>query len=216
MTRDAINRLVLTVAGVGLLSGSGAASPRELHDQLRNRVLESIGQVSDCCPAAVRAALERDPGFGPLLESYRRRALAAVRSHPEAQDAVQETLLKVWRGRPDVFLESHDDVLRYLKTATRRNLYTGIREAAQNRNGELAQQAWTKEGDPADVALSEDLLAALSARLDPRDFQVLEAYLDGRDSQRRIAGALGLSRYAVGQSTERIGKELRTLLSGSA
>jgi DNA-directed RNA polymerase specialized sigma24 family protein len=200
--RDVLNKLVLTVAGLGLLSGSAAAS----------------GTVEAPSPAAVRAALQKDPEFGSRLETFRRRALAAVRSHPEAQDAVQETLLKVWRGRPDLFLKGADEVVRYLRTATRRNLATNVRKSAgpgtQSMNGtaDLLDGTAAEAEDPLESVASEELLPPLTARLAAADLPILEAYLDGATSQREIGRRLGLTRYAVGAATARIGDELRALL----
>ncbi len=202
--RDVLNRLVLTVAGLGLLAGALPASGSET-----------------CSPAAVREALQRDPGFGKRLESYRRRALAGFRSHPEADDAVQETLQRVWKGRPGLFLEAGDEVVRYLRAATRRNLATEIRKSAGpgvrpvNGTDQLLEGCSTRAEDPAEIVASEQLLEALAARLEPRDLEILEAYLDGATSQRGIARSLGLTRYAVSSATARIGDELRALLGGT-
>lgn len=218
--RDVIHRLALTVAGAGLLAGTAASSPRELHEVVRARVTESLALRDEGSPEAVREALQRDPAFDRLLESLRQAALAAVRSHPEAQDAVQETLLKIWRGRPEIFLEEHEHTVRYFRTATKRNLATAIQRAAgpgrRNGDGEYAQELPSGDRDPADVVASDDLLAELSARLGPEECAVLHSYTAGESSQRRIAEALGESRYAVGRATARIGKELRTLLERPA
>jgi RNA polymerase sigma factor (sigma-70 family) len=200
--RDVLNKLVLTVAGLGLLSGSAAAGTA----------------APTTSPAAVRAALERDPDFGRRLEVYRRRALAGVRTHPEAQDAVQETLLKVWKGRPDLFLKDAEEVVRYLRTATRRNLATNVRKSAGpgtqpvQGTADLLEPTPAPVDDPSDEVASAELLEQLTERLEPPDREILAAYLDGSPSQRQIARSLGLTRYAVSAATERIGDELRALL----
>jgi RNA polymerase sigma factor (sigma-70 family) len=214
--RDVIHRLVLTLAGAGLLAGTASSSPRELHEVVRARVTESLALRDEGSAEAVREALRKDPAFDRLLESLRKAALAAVRSHPEAQDAVQDTLLKIWRGRPQIFLEEHENTLRYFRTATKRNLLTAIqRTAGPGKRGdasELAEDLPGRDRDPLDSVASRDLMAELSARLGPDELDVLAMYADGESSQRRIGEALGKSRYAVGQATTRIGKELQVLL----
>ena len=218
--RDVIHRLVLTLAGAGLLAGSASSSPRELHEMVRARVTQSLALRDEASAEAVREALRSDPAFERLLESLRKSALAAVRSHPEAQDAVQETLLKIWRGRPEIFLEEHENTVRYFCTAAKRNLVTAIQRAAgpgrRAGDGELAEQLASDDQDPADDVASGDLLAELSARLGPEECAVLDFYTAGESSQRRIAEALGESRYAVGRATARIGKELQALLERPA
>ena len=218
--RDAIHRLVLTLAGAGLLAGSTTASPREVHEGVRARVTQSLALRDEASSAAVRKALRSDPGFERLLESLRKSALAAVRSHPEGPDAVQETVLKIWRGRPEIFLEEHENTVRYFCTAAKRNLATAIHRAAgpgrRGGDGELANEPDRGDRNPDKLAASRDLLAELSARLGPEECEVLDAYSAGESSQRRIAEALGRSRYAVGRATARIGQELRTLLGQPA
>lgn len=214
--RDVIHRLVLTLAGAGLLAGSATSSPRELHEVVRARVTESLALRDEGSAEAVRDALRRDPAFERLLESLRKTALAAVRSHPEAQDAVQETLLKIWRGRPQIFLEDHENTVRYFRTATKRNLLTAIQRAAgpvrKGEGCEAAEELASADRDPGDSVASRDLIAELSTRLSPEERDVLDALAGGESSQRRIAEALGKSRYAVACATARIGRELRTLL----
>ena len=217
--RKVINRAMLTLASVGLLTAGGAASLKGLHETVRGRVLGSMGHTTAGTPTSVRAALRKDPDFDELLESHTRRVLATVRRHPEAEDAVQETMLKVWRGRPDLFLKTHDDVVRYLSVAAKRNLATCIQKTTgrgrsiTNGNEELIDVTRSPDAGPDAVAGSDDLIATLVSRLEPGDSDVLDAYLEGHKSQRSVAVALGISRHAVNQATERIGTELLNLTS---
>ena len=111
--RETLKRFALTVAGISVLAGasSGIEDPVQAHERVRHRVLESIGSEGPSLES-VRRALEREPDFGRLLEHFRLRSLRPLRNRDEAEDAFQETLLKTWRGRPSIFLQPHDEVVR--------------------------------------------------------------------------------------------------------
>jgi RNA polymerase sigma-70 factor, ECF subfamily len=67
----------------------------------------SMGSTTDAGEAAILAALRGgdQAGFSTLVERYRRQLLAhcyrMVGSREEAEDLVQETFLRAWRGRAD-------------------------------------------------------------------------------------------------------------------
>jgi RNA polymerase sigma factor (sigma-70 family) len=215
--RTALHRLLLTLAGAGVLSGAATADPAALHQELRGRVLGAVGEDADGKAEAVRDALHADPAFEPLLEVFRRQALSAVAHHPEGADAVQDALLKVWKGRPQVFLQDSDSVARYLRSAARRNLLTRIDRASGRgrlRPADVAEPHRTPVGseEPTGAAELADLVDALAARLDGDELRVLERYLAGEESQRAIGRDLGLSRHAVDRCTGRIARELAALL----
>ena len=216
--RKILNRITLALAGLGLLSGvAGADFPAKLHDEVRHRVINEVGsdQISD---DVLRTVLGKDPDFGLLLEYYLERCLNTVKDSHHADDASQQTILKIWKGRPQIFLKPHDEVIKYFKTSTKHNFFTEIRKAAVwNEKREMDQPDMTEiagplSSNPAEEAVARDLHDALVSHLSPIDLDVLDAYLSGTRSQRKIAEALGISRYAVRQSTEIIQQELHDLL----
>lgn len=207
-----LNGLVLTIASIGMLSGPGLADGQRMHEGLRSRVLESLGETSAHAASDVRDALRDDPEFERLLDYLRTRAGSSVNRHAAGDDAVQQTLLKIWRGRPEVFLLPHDEIIRYLKSATGRNLLTEIdRSNARLGVGPLNIDP-ADDRDPARDADTEDLLHTLRNRLDDTGRTVLEARLEGHHSERKIAAATGLTRHAVGRATEGITSALADLV----
>jgi RNA polymerase sigma factor (sigma-70 family) len=213
-----LNRIALALAGLGLLTGSaGADIPAKLHDEVRHRIIEKIG-VDDVSADAVRAALGEDPDFELLLEYYFERSLNGFRSSHHADDALQQTMMKIWKGRPQIFLRPHDEVVKYLQTSAKRNFFTEISKIASLRDRTGNQQIDVEEishpriCDPAEEAATRDLYNELVSRLSRTEQEVLEVFLSGTSSQRKIAGEMGISRYAVSQSIENIKQELRALL----
>jgi RNA polymerase sigma factor (sigma-70 family) len=214
-----LNRIALALAGLGLLTGSaaGADAPARLHDEIRNRIIDRFG-VEEASPDAVRDALDSDPDFGLLLEYYLEKSLNGLRNSRHADEALQETLLKIWKGRPHIFLKPHDEVIKYFQTSARHNLYTELRKAntLKEKQGrqqvDLAEVPQTLTRDPAEEAADRDLYEALASHLDRTELDVLDAFLSGTPSQRRIAGELGLSRYTVSQAVARIKEVLQHLL----
>jgi RNA polymerase sigma factor (sigma-70 family) len=216
--RKILNRITLALAGLGLLTGvAGADFPAKLHDEVRHRVINGVGsdQISD---DALRTALGKDPDFGLLLEYYLERCLNTSQDTHHADDAFQQTILKIWKGRPQIFLKPHDEVIKYFKTSTKHNYFTEIRKAAvRNKKREMdqpdmAEIAGPLSSNPAEEAATRDLHDKLVSRLSQSDLDVMDAYLSGTNSQRKIADALGISRYAVRRSTENIQEELLALL----
>ena len=208
----ALNGLVLTLAGIGLLSGPGIANGPRLHEGLRGRVLESLGETAPHAASDVRAALRGDPEFERLLDYLRTHAASVVARHTAGDDAVQQTLLKIWRGRPEVFLLPHDEILRYLRSATGRNLLTEIDRSNGRRGVHPLDVDPADHRDPVGDADTEDLLHALRNRLDGTERTVLDARLEGHHSERKIAAATGLTRHAVGRATEGITNALADLV----
>jgi RNA polymerase sigma factor (sigma-70 family) len=210
--------MALALAGLGLLTGAAQADvPSKLHDEVRHRVIDEVG-VEEISADAVRTALGRDPDFGLLLEYYQERTINGFRSANHAEDAVQETLLKIWKGQPQLFLKPLDEVLRYFQTSIKHNFITQItketnhRERWESKAGEVAEFSQASFRDPAEEAASKDLFDELASRLSRSDLDVLEAYLSSPSSQRKIAQEIGISRYAASRSTERVKEVLRNLL----
>lgn len=216
--RKILKRIALALTGLGLVSGSAVAdAPNRLHDEVRNRILNEVS-VDHVTPHALRAALGSDPDFGLLVEYYGQRSLEAIPRSLHARDAVQETMLKIWKQRPQIFLRPHDEVVRYFKTSARHNLLTEIKKAAARKetgndpSSDPAEAPQTQHSDPAEEAAGRDLYHELASRLTPTDLDVLDAYLSGAHSRRRIAAEAGISRYAAGRSMEKIKQLLETLM----
>lgn len=214
----ALNGIVLTLAGIGLLTGPGAAgaAPERLHADLRARVLDDLGDPADHPPEAIRTALKNDPDFAPVVAHHTRKALDGVRRHPSGEDALQETLLKIWKGRPGIFLKPHDEVVRYLRASTGRNLCTNIQRAGRTGAATPERQALAEaaatDHDPTSDPITDDLLTALRTRLDPVAREVLRVRIDGHQTERTIATVTGLTRYSIARATDRIHAELADLL----
>lgn len=210
--------MALTLAGCGLLVSSGLwTDSARLHDTIRARVLAGLG-AAPTSAESVRAALRGDPEFGRLLACFCRRTLATLRHPVHAEDAVQETFLKTWKGRPEMFLREHDEVLRYLREAARRNLLTLMHRAAPAPNGrraadaDLATLASPETSDPLAALAAQDLLEQLQQRLDPEERAALAERLAGAHSERELSAGIGASRYAASQLTESIRRKLAQLL----
>jgi len=207
-----LNGLVLTLAGIGLLSGPGLAEGPRLHEGLRGRVLDSLGDIPGHAASDVRAALRDDPDFDRLLDYLRTHAAASVKRYDSGDDAVQQTLLKIWRGRPEVFLLPHDEIIRYLRSATGRNLLTEIGRSNARRGVSPLNIDPADARDPTPDADTQDLLDTLRERLDDTGREVLAARLEGHHSERKIAVATGLTRHAVGRATAGIKSALSDLI----
>jgi len=213
--RHALNGLFLTLAGVGLLSGSAVADGPRLHEEIRNRVTSSLGSQVPTAEA-IREALRNDPAFDRLIGYLRARTGTGVRGHGSGEDAQQDALLKIWRGRPQILLKPHEEVLRYLRAANGRNLLTEIDKSSSKRSVPLIDgldPAATVRDDPTASYEAMDLVKALHDRLDANQRDVLEARLEGHRSERSIARATGLSRHIVAQALESVHRELNVLLA---
>src|SRR5262245_10737286 len=102
-----IKGVALALAGLGLLGGAvGEHNARSVHDRMRTRVLERVAG-HETARDEVRAALRCDPDFDRLLAYHLQRLLQVRRASDVAEDAVQATLYKVLRGRPEIFLREH-------------------------------------------------------------------------------------------------------------
>lgn len=215
--RKILKRIALALTGLGLVSGPAVAdAPNRLHDEVRNRILNEVS-VDHVTPHALRAALGSDPDFGLLVEYYGQMSLDAIPRSRHARDAVQETMLKIWKQQPQIFLRPHDEVVKYFNTSARHNLLTELKKAAaQKEMGNdpsfaPVEAPRSRHPDPAEEAAGRDLFNELASRLDPTDLKVLEAYLSGSHSRRRIAERAGISRHAAGRSMEKIKQLLETL-----
>jgi|GEM_PF-2347553 len=219
--RKTFTRIAVALAGLGLFAAAGGAdAPTRLHDEVRSRILNEIGEEHDSGDV-VRRALANDPEFGLLLEYFLETSQDALRRFHHSDDAVQETILKIWKGQPQIFLKSHDEVIKYFKTSTKHNAITAIKKANNRKelvgagrsdSSEFSEVPGSWRQDPAEEAAQHDLFDELSSRLSPTDLEVLEAYASGASSQRDISKIVGISRYAAGQSTENIRHALQTLL----
>lgn len=209
--RKAITGIALTLASCGMLSGSAAAEETvRLHAQVRARILNEVGSLT---ADAIREALRQDPDFNRLLTRLRRESLDSAGRSDLAEDAAQDTLMKIWQGRPELFLLPHGDLVRYVRTAARRNLWTATaRDRA--RSGSSLEVEPCDVADPADAAAALDLLDELIDRLDPMERQVLEQRAQGVISQRDTAAALGQTRYAATRIGDGLDRKALALLEG--
>lgn len=189
-----------TLKGLAFIAGCGAlANPaladgtRELHQEVRSRVLTQVGTTRTA--QQLRDALSGDPEFNRLLSRIRRHSLWPVRGDEDGEDAIQNALLKMWKGRPELFLLETEEVVRYLKVAARRNLITAHSKVpntlAEGEDGRLESAAI----GPAEEAVAADLYDQLTERISDDEQAVLESRLDGILSQRDVAKHLGWSRY---------------------
>ncbi|MFH0944330.1 MAG: hypothetical protein V2A76_03955 [Planctomycetota bacterium] len=202
--RRTLKNLALTVAGCGSL-----AAPAFTHEVCAP-VAEVVGEAAPSADS-VRAALCEDAGFDRLFERIRREALPSSNLARHGEDSLQEALLKIWQGRPELFLMGPDELVRYLRTATRRNAIT---LAAKDRTEALepSEVAATRSGGPAREAEALDLLEELSARLEPPEQETLQCLLRGIHTPRDLAKELGRTRYATAQSLDQIERELDRLM----
>lgn len=185
--------LALTLAGCGALASPALADgTRELHQEVRERVLTQVGGSRDA--RQLREALAGDPEFDRLLQRIRRVSLWPVHGDEDGEDAVQSALLKMWRGRPELFLLETEEVVRYLKVAARRNLITE-RSKVPQALGDADDEFSGGASDPVADALAQDLYDELLSRIDDEERAVLESRLDGVASQRDVAKRLGWTRY---------------------
>ena len=98
---------------------------KELDDYKVWRVRREIENGPGASPSeVVRKALNNDRDFARLLTYYLQHSIRVARSNRHGDDVAQGTLLKIWKGQPEIFLQDHESVLKYLSTATRRNLIT--------------------------------------------------------------------------------------------
>lgn len=210
--------IALTIVGCGLLAAYDLDDRRLARDEVRAVVCAELDRDRSSADA-VRATLRAQPGLAARLEALRRRTLASIRDARFGEDAFQETLLKTWKGRPEMFLKGDDELLRYLRTATRRNVMTlakrssPARTRTQSDDPVLDAVADVRETNALDAVAGSDLLSRLTERLGAREREVLAARLRGATSDRQVAAASGISRYAAGQATARIRRELTRLLA---
>ena len=213
--RKTLKLLALTVAGCGSLAVPGLTQEASaLIDEVRPGITE-VAAGGSFSSDAVREALLEDPDFDGLFERLRRETLPTSNLARHGEDSLQEALLKIWRSRPELFLMDQDELVRYLRTATRRNAIT---LAAKDRSETLepAEIAATRTGGPASEAEALDLLEALSARLGSQEQEVLKSLLCGTHTVRDLARELGRTRYAIGRSLDQIEKELNQLIHSEA
>lgn len=214
-----MNGLMLTLAGLGLLAGGVCgSSPSELHARVVARTQGGAGAT----PTDLRASLGGDPNFDNLLGWYRRRTLAGQAADQDAEDALDEALLRIWKRRPELLLLPPDEVVRYLRVALSRNLASIKRKDSSSKVRwdhdplEIAEQAAAEIADAGDEASASDLLARIRDGLAKDDVRVLEARLEGRVSQRAVARQTGLSRHVVASADERIAQRIGSLLRDCA
>ena len=212
--RKTIQNVALTLASCGALAAPAVAgSLEQAHDDLRTRIRAEV-KDPDADADEVRARLRDDPAFDRLLEHFRKASLAGAPPVDGAEDAAQETLLKMWKGRPGVFLRPHDEVVRYVKSATRRNLWTATDRAKKTVERE-AQVESTEPIGPAATAEAHDLLESLVARVDRQSRDVLDHRLSGFRSVRSIANDLDRTRHSVDRSDEQIETTMAVLLEAA-
>jgi RNA polymerase sigma-70 factor (ECF subfamily) len=154
--------------------------------------------------------------FRTYYEGLVRFASRLVDSQPEAEELVQDVMLKVWEKREE--LDAGDDLKAYLFRATRNHALNLIRR----RKLEHEHQQSLPPGEPMvapeesdDSAKTEqDMLAAIEALPEKCREIFLMSRQDGL-SYRAIAAALDLSVKTVETQMGRALKALRTALSRS-
>lgn len=213
-----IKGVALALAGLGLLAGTASKDDaRSLHQQIRTRVLERVGVGGhEMATGDLRAALRADPDFDRLLAYHLQRLLNAGRTSHLAEDAVQTTLYKVWKGRPEIFLREHDEVERYLRVAMSRNLVSERKRAAVQHGlgeGVVNDLADHTAADPSAATAAQEAFDELYARCAPEDQPVLREQLAGAQSARAVAKRIGMTRFAAGRSSKRLAEKLEHLLS---
>jgi len=160
-------------------------------------------------PGAVDECLEK---YGGLLWSLTRRFSVA---HAEAEDAVQEILMQIWRnaGRFDPSIASEST---FVTLIARRRLIDRNRRAGRR----IEPQALTAEPEagtveiPAWLELQDEARKAreLMEQLKPAERQVLRMSVDEGLSQSEIAAATNLPLGTVKTHTRRGLYRLRSML----
>lgn len=208
--RKTLKGIAITLAGCGALATPALADGTlELHQQVRERVLTQVGLVRT--PEELRDALAGDPEFDRLLARIRRHSMWPVRGDEDGEDAIQNALLKMWRGRPELFLLETEEVVRYLKVAARRNLITAHSKVPRTFADGDDQQLESRDVGPDDEVLAADLYEQLTERLGAEELAVLESRLDGVSSQRDVAKHLGWSRYQAMRAGEDLERRAQSL-----
>ena len=140
-----------------------------------------------------------------LAPSLRRIALSIVRSEHDAQDAVQQALLRVWERRERV------DAAR-LKAYLTRAVINACRDVQRARMRSVPMDAMPERAvEPPDTAL-RDAVESLEEKLRT---PLLLHYMEGY-SEREIAKALSLSLPQLKSRMFRARRKLRAMLSQEA
>lgn len=140
-----------------------------------------------------------------LAPSLRRIALSIVRSEHDAQDAVQQALLRVWERRERI------DAAR-LKAYLTRAVINACRDVQRARMRSVPVDAMPERAaEPPDTAL-RDAVEALEEKLRT---PLLLHYMEGY-TEREIAKALSLSLPQVKSRMFRARRKLRAMLSEEA
>ena len=204
--------VALALAGLGLLTTGivGKDNARLIHEQMRTRILALMGR-ENAARDEVRAALRGDPDFDRLLAYHRKRLLQGKRVPDLAEDAVQATLYKIWKGSPEIFLRDHDVVERYMSVAMKRNFATEMKRAAARPSESVEDQSVATVDPGEEITATRDLWEALNARCAPEEREVIRQQLDGARSVREIAEQTGLTRFAIQRSNDRIAERLERL-----
>jgi RNA polymerase sigma-70 factor (ECF subfamily) len=100
----------------------------------------------------------------PWLQSLRHVALRLARSGPEADDLVQETVLRAWRFWPRY--TERDSCRAWLQRILSNTFVSGRRRAARERDilalAESARRAEHASSEPAETELDDRLLGSLA------------------------------------------------------
>ena len=140
-----------------------------------------------------------------LAPSLRRIALSIVRSEHDAQDAVQQALLRVWERRERV------DPAR-LKAYLTRAVINACRDVQRARMRSVPMDAMPERAvEPPDTAL-RDAVESLEEKLRT---PLLLHYMEGY-TEREIARALSLSLPQLKSRMFRARRKLRAMLSEEA
>jgi hypothetical protein len=215
-----IKSVALALAGLGLFTAGavGKDNARSVHEQMRTRILARVGS-EQIAREELRAALRSDPDFDRLLAYHRQRLLQGRTAPDLAEEAVQATFYKMWKGSPEIFLREHEVVERYMSVAMKHNLASELKRAAarphEQASDHLDDRRLETRSDPSEAIAAQELWDRLAARCTPTDQQVLGQQIGGTRSAREIAKETGLTRFAARSSSKRIAEKLEYLRSRS-
>jgi len=147
-----------------------------------------LEQVAAGDPSAVRVCLDR---FGGLVWSLARRALP---TRSEAEDAVQEIFVDVWRSAPryDPSIASES---AFVAMIARRRLIDRQRKSGRRPNEEAIQESAGAESSPPDASTLTDADASAAS----------EAFKQLSDEQQRVLRLSifhGLSHEKIARATD--------------
>ncbi len=169
---------------------------------------------------AVAVGSGNDASFCTLYDQHAPAAMSlALRlteNHALAEDAVQESMLRVWRALPSFRPGNvRSWILRIVARVCFRLMHARKRERAYLANP-VSLPLYAATEDSSECAERDRMLAALRgavATLPPLDRRLVESHFALRQSQREISAATRLPQQTISYRLKRISASLRTRLS---